>query len=221
MGLEDNNSGRGMTFFTLKSKIDDNTDPLFVQSEKVNGHWTETNKGNTMKGMLSGAKIETKKIKDMDYNFFVLFLEDNNGLMKIQMSHNRIAYSIINSIASNCNKISDYSFSVYKKASTDGKYVNGKASCKIGDERLEWAIDPTTVPERQPVMVGKVPKQQQIGGKLVWDYSDQQNFWEELFRNKIISILGTGGTHGSGAQATQPTAETTTASPQQEDDLPF
>ncbi len=218
-GLSNSGSGRNMQYFTLKSKVDDQTDPMFVQTEKVGGNWQETNTGDTISGMLAGAKIETKEIKGMTMNFFVLFLETQAGVhMKVSMSHNQIAYNIINSIAGNCNKLSKYAFSVYKKQSEDGKYWNGKCSSKIDGNKTEWAIDPKSAPDKEPVMIGNPPRQQMKSGKAVWDYSARESFWEALFRTKIMSVVGEGGTASSNNAAP---VNNTGANATQEDDLPF
>ncbi len=222
MGATNSGSGKPMQFFALKAKVDEANKPFFSQSEKIDDVWKQTNTFDTISGVLSGAKIEEKDLKGHGKKkFFVLYIEDDNGVCKLDMSHNNITYSIINSLAHNCNSLSNYSIQVYraKPVEKDGKtYHNGRAAVKIEGKNTEWFIQPYDAPKKEPVMVKGKPMMKD--GKPVYDDTEVREFWEKMFTDRIVSVLGTKSTQGGGGTTNEETSHTYTES-SQEDGLPF
>lgn len=218
MGGSNSNSGKPMTFFALKAKVDEQNKPFFSQSEKVNDTWQSTGKFDTITGMLSGAKIEEKDLKEHGKKkFFVLYMEDENGVYKVDLSHNQISYSIINSLASCCDKISTFSIGVYraKPVEKEGKtYYNGHAKVQINGKKTEWQVRPADAPKKEPVMVKGKPMIKE--GKQVFDDTEVREFWENLFMQSIVAIIGSGR---ATSPATESDSSTSNTSPK--DDLPF
>lgn len=186
MGAQNSNQGKNTKYYQLKAKTSETENPHFALSEKVNGSWTTTGTFDTISGLLCSAKIQEKEYEGVKSNVFVLTIEDEQETSKIQLTHNMITHSIINSLAGNINKLSTYSIQVYKKQD-NGKWW-GKASVKIDGEKSSWAIDPKTAPKKEPVMVNGKPFMQ--NGKQVFDDSALKAFYEDLFRTKVIAPLG-------------------------------
>ncbi len=221
MGASNSGGGKPMSFYALKAKVDEQNKPFFAQTEKVEGTWKETGTFDTLTGMLSGAKIEEKDLGTHGKKkFFMLYLEDDNGISKVQMSHNAITYSIINSLASCADTISDFSIQVYRakpEVRENKTYHNGRAAVKRGKEKTEWHINPKDAPKKVPVMVGDEPFLQD--GKQVYDDKKVREFWETLFTTAIISKVGEWNATPKPEASATTTANTTTTT--QEDDLPF
>ena len=223
-GPKNSGGGKPMLFLSLKAKVDAENKPYFIQSEKRDNGWALTNEFDTLEGMISGAKIEEKDLKEHGKKkFFVLYIEYEEGVMKVDMSHNAITYSIINSLASCVDKISDFSIGVWraKTENEKGTFYNGRAKVLKGGEKTEWAFRWEDVPRKEPVM--SKGKQMVKDGKPVWDDTDMRAWWEEKFQKHIVAKVGTGkqkeekpatSSQGSGVGETF-------SSSGPEDDLPF
>jgi|SRR6185437_13372882 len=190
MGGSNSNTGETMRFFSMKAKADASLSPSFTQSEKVEGSWKNTNVYDTITGMLCSASIETKDFNDGAKNFFTLILEDEEGKFKVSMSHNDLSYSIISSLASNCNSLSNFTIKLWKKESDDGKYWNGRAAVTADGQKTSWKIAPNTAPKKELITKkdGKTPLLKD--GKNQYDDEDRRLFWEKFFKENIVAALG-------------------------------
>lgn len=227
-GPKNSSGGKPVLFLSLKAKADEQNKPYFVQAEKKESGWALTNEFDTLEGMLSGAKIEEKDMKEYGKkNFFVLYIEFDEGVMKVDMSHNAVTYSIINSLASCANKLNNFSIAVYRTKNVsekDGKtYYNGRAAVKMEGEKTEWFMNPQDAPKKVALMTKSKGKDVPMlkDGKQMYDDSELREHWETVFTEQVIGKIGSGKTAsaGSGDQGSGAT-ETFTASTQ-EDDLPF
>jgi hypothetical protein len=223
-----NSSSKQMKFYSLKGKASAEESPNFALTEKVADKWQVTGNFDTMTGYLNSAEIKEKEYQGAKFNVFVLEIQDDNETSKVEMTHNSVTHSLINSLASDCNKLDEYSFVVKKKQTKgkDGKqYWNGTAyvNVKGKTESLRWSIDPQSAPKKEPVMVNGTQFIQ--NGKGVWDDSKVRIFWEDIFRNKIIGALGApvAKPQSSMPAASSPTEAQTPNLVQQndQDDLPF
>jgi hypothetical protein len=214
-----------MQFYSLKAKVDEQNEPFFAQSENVDGVWKETKTFDTMSGVIVGAKIEEKDMGTHGKKkFFMLFMEDEEGICKVQMSHNQVSYGIINSIASCVDKISKFTMKVYrKKEEKDNKtYWNGRSIVsKEGLKKTEWLVKMDTVPKKIPVMVDN--EQLIQDGKPVFSDKKVREFWENIFTNTIIAKVGDGGNKPEPAINTVNNngADNTNVTAKNGDDLPF
>lgn len=188
-----NSSSKNIKFYSLKGKVSAEETPNFALTEKVGEKWAITGNFDTMTGYLVSAEIKEKEFQGAKFNVFVLEINDDSETSKVEMTHNSITHSLINSLASDCNKLDEYSFTLRKKQTKgkDGKmYWNG--ACYINQkgrtESLKWSIDPQSAPRKEPVMVNGTQFVQ--NGKPVWDDTKVKAFWEDVFRTKIISVLG-------------------------------
>lgn len=181
-----NTSQKNIKFYQLKAKADETNNPYFGLSEKVDGKWQTTQKFDTLSGMLNSAEIKEKEYQGVKSNIFVIHLEDNEEKMQLEMTHNALSHSIINSLASDCNKVSMYLIQVWKKQANGKWFSNAKV--EIGGTKTSWKIDPKTAPKKEQVFVNGQPFKQQ--GKDVYDDSKLRTFYEEMFKNEIIAKLG-------------------------------
>ena len=185
-----NSASKQMKFYSLKGKASAEESPNFALTEKVADKWQVTGNFDTIFGYLNSAEIKEKEYNGAKFNVFVLEIQDNNETSKVEMTHNSVTHSLINSLATDCNKMDEYSFVVKKKQDKSKKYWNGAAyvNVKGKKESLRWSIDPQSAPKKEPVMVNGTQFIQ--NGKPVWDDSKVRAFWENIFRNKIIGALG-------------------------------
>lgn len=188
-----NSASKQMKFYSLKGKASAEESPNFALTEKVGDKWQVTGNFDTMTGYLNSAEIKEKEYQGAKFNVFVLEIQDDNETSKVEMTHNSVTHSLINSLASDCNKLDEYSFVVKKKQTKgkDGKqYWNGTAyvNVKGKTESLRWSLDPQSAPKKEPVMVNGTQFIQ--NGKGVWDDSKVRAFWEDIFRTKIVAALG-------------------------------
>lgn len=214
MGEKKSGSDLPMKFYALMAKVDADNKPYFRKSEKVDNAYKETGQFDGLTGMITGAKIEERQFDDGKKKFFVLYLTDEEAVRKVQMSYNQIAYSIINSLAGSIDTISDFAISVYRKQSEDGKYWNGRAKVLRAGQKTEWNHNPKDAPQRELITKkdGVTPILKE--GKKQYDDTDVRKFYEDLFIDKIVSLVG--------KKTPEPTSEGTgTNSSTQEDDLPF
>lgn len=189
-----NSTSENKKFYSLKAKVDETNDPHFALTEKVNGKWTTTGKFNLMSGMLNAAEIKQKEFEGAKFNTFVFTFDDGTEISQVEFTHNAITHSLINTLASDCNKLSTYNLSVYKKqvkSEKNGKtYWNGGIGVKTtgASENMKWSIDPQLAPKKEPVLMQNgEPFMQQ--GKAVYDSSKINKFWEDIFTTKIQNAL--------------------------------
>jgi hypothetical protein len=225
-----NSESKNYEFYSLKAKVDESNEPYFGQTEKVEGKWKETKRFDTMNGVIVGAFIDEKEFKPGEgkKKFFVLLMEENGTIAKVAMTHNQVAYGIINSIASCVDKLSKFSIKVYRDKPTTGDngktYYNGKSFVKKENNKTEWHVRMQDAPKKEPVMLAGGVQYKTPDGKLVFDSTKVQAFWENIFTIAIVGKVGTGKPTAPAAEATQnnTAAATNTFVPQsQEDDLPF
>lgn len=208
--LGDNNSAN-VKFINLKQKAgaQEAETPRFWLNEKVNGTWTATKSFGVVEGQLNKAEIVEKDIKGVKTRFFILEMQDGEEKYKVTMSHGSLTYSLINSLASNCNSLQKYKLSVSKKQSKDGQYWNGQGYVNVEGEKdmQKWSIDPQSdlVPKKQKVM-GPNGQPFMQNGKQVYDDTAVKAFWEQVFTEKIVAHLG-----GSSARPAQTSAAPATS----------
>jgi len=220
-----NSATKSMKFYSLKAKASETETPNFALTEKVNEKWQITNNFDTMTGYLNSAEIKEKEYQGAKFNVFVLEIQDDNETSKVEMTHNSVTHSLINSLASDCNTLDEYSFTVKKKQTKgkDGKsYWNGTCYINIKGrtESLKWSIDPQSAPRKEPVQ-GPDGKPFMLQGKQVWDDSKVRAFWEDIFNAKIVSVLGKSAPSVKVAAAAPATQESNNNAADIADDLPF
>lgn len=187
-----NRESKNYKFYGLKAKVDATNDPYFALQEKgSDGKWTNTNKYNTISGNIIAASLEEKEFNGVKENVFVLILDDDTETMKVTMTHNNITHGIINALANEPNKMMPYEISVTKKQSNNKWYGNGWVNRKLSEakgENVKWLIDPKSAPRSTQVMVNGQPFKQ--NGKDVYDHTEPRKFWEQFFKDKIVSYFG-------------------------------
>jgi hypothetical protein len=224
MGATNSNTGKNTKFYSLKAKADETNTPYFGLIEKVNDKWQITSRFDTMTGLLTSAEIKEKEYNGSKFNIFVLIIEDEAERIQIELTHNGLTYSIINSLASNCNKMDTYTIQVYKKQSTDKKYWNANCSIYLNgnkEDKVKWKVDPTTAPKKVPVMVDGKPFM--MNGQPVKDDSALRAFYEDMFRSDIISRLSPNVKTTETGQNTASSDTVTDVTPivDAENDMPF
>jgi len=223
-------NGKNVAFYALNAKASATETPHFVLSKKEGETWTKTDVGNEMFGIfLVSAEIREKENKDKGtkFNVFVLTVQDEKETCELTLTHNSITYLLINSLASDCNKLEEYSFIVGKKQ--DGKYWNGTCYVNIKNhsKSLQWHIDFKAAPRKEPVMTPDPsdPSKMihlELNGAKVWNDSKLKAFWENIFKSKIIAALGgpTPSRDEKQEHATE-TAKPDLQGSADQDDLPF
>ena len=139
-----------------------------------------------MFGIITKAEILEREFEGKKSNFFRFQLTDENEVSYIDMTHNGITYSILNSLASDFDTTKEISIRVYKKdQEKDGKiYYNGKAYVASEGDTLSWAVEIKDAPK--PELVTKADGSPVIiNGSKVYDKEGVTSFWEELFNSKI------------------------------------
>ncbi len=198
MATRESQGGKNVAFYQLNAKTSESETPHFVLNKKEGDKNVKHNVGNEMFGIyLLSAQIKEleNKAKGTKFNVFVLTVQDDKETCELTLSHNAVTYALINCLASDCNKLDEYSFVVGKKQS--GKYWNGTCyvNVKGRDKGLQWSIDFTAAPKKDPVMVpdpmdaSKLVQFEQNGAK-VWNDTKVRMFWENIFRDKIMGALG-------------------------------
>ncbi len=214
-----NSTQKQTGFYNLKAKVSESENPYFGKAEKINGAWTipDDKRFNTMTGMLNKAEIKEKEYQGAKFNVFCITMEDDNETLILEMTHNSLAYSIINTLASDLNKLDTYTIKVYKvQSKTDKQYWNGGCEIRVGKnpDKLKWLVNPAETPKKVPVMVGDKPLMKM--GKKVLDDTAQREYWEKFFREKIIAVLGSGTPAASPKTTTEPADE-----PGDNEEVPF
>lgn len=181
-----NPESKNVKFYSLKAKVDATNDPFFSLTEKVNDSWQQTATFNEMFGIITKAEILEREFEGKKSNYFRFQLTDENEVSYVDMTHNGITYSILNSLASDFDTTKEISIRVYKKEQEkDGKtYYNGKAYVAAEGDPLSWAVEIKDAP--RPELVTKADGSPVIvNGSKVYDKEGVVSFWEELFNSKI------------------------------------
>jgi hypothetical protein len=179
-----NSSSQRTNYYTLNAKCDETNTPLFKKAQKVNGAWDYSQTFDTIKGNLVNLSIFEKEYEGTKSNRFRIKLNDGEDFDQIEMSHNSLTYSIINSLLALLEQDStmiDLSIKVYKRKDNGGKFWPG-AEVNYGGQKLSWKLSmgaDSIVPKPAPVLVSGKPFLQ--NGKPVYDNSATQKFWEEQF----------------------------------------
>jgi hypothetical protein len=117
-----NPESKNVKFYSLKAKVDATNDPFFSLTEKVNDSWQQTATFNEMFGVITKAEILEREFEGKKSNYFRFQLTDENEVSYVDMTHNGITYSILNSLASDFDTTKEISIRVYKKEQEkDGK----------------------------------------------------------------------------------------------------
>lgn len=220
-----NPESKNVKFYSLKAKVDATNDPFFSLTEKIDNSWRKTATFNEMFGVLSKVEMLEKEFEGKKSNYFRLHLIDENEVSYVDMTHNGITYSILNSLASDFDISKEISIRVYKQEQVkDGvTYYNGKSYVSVEGESLPWAIEMKDAPK--PELVTKADGTPVIvNGSKVYDKENVISFWEELFNSKIKNKFSSGSSK-------QNTVDQHVVSPvqeveqdvedEEEDDLPF
>lgn len=210
MGASNSNSKK-VTFFSLKAKVDATNKPFFGKSEKVNEKWQITDTFDTISGFLIGAEIVVKEFEGAKQNIFKLKFEDGEDNMQVEMTHNNLTYSIINTLAGLTDTFSKIEIQVWRN-DKDGKFF-GNASIKFGNEKMQWSFAPATAPKKEPVTDKKGQPIMQ-NGKQLYDATELKAFYENVFISKVIPLCQTKATP---ATMDSPDEQSDPGS----DDLPF
>lgn len=181
-----NSQQKQLKFYSLKAKSDETNKPFFGLSEKIDNTWKQTQQFDTISGTLSGAEIASKEYKGTSQNIFRIRLTDGEETSQIEMTHNTVAYSIINTLSTLQDTISDIMIRVYK-TERDGKFY-GNAYIEANGKKLSWGMKPTDAPRKEPVTL-KGGKPMLKDGKQVYDDSAVRTFYENLFSNTIASLF--------------------------------
>lgn len=207
-----NQESKNLKFYSLKAKVDKDIDPHFAITEKVDDKWQVTGKFNEMFGKITKVDIQEKVYDDVKSNIFRLYMEDENETSCIDLTHNAITYSILNTLSSEFDTSKEISIKVYKKSSEkDGKtYWNGRASLTVQGEKLGWGIEIADVPRPEQLFNGK-GQPVLTNGKKTFDNSGVVAFWEDVFNTKIAPKFNTA------SPDPQPTSEGKPAESQKED----
>lgn len=192
-----NSTSSNVKFYSLKAKTSNEETPHFALTEKVDGAWKTTGTYDTLTGCITKAEIKEKEWNGTKFNAFLFTLNDGQEESRVEMTHNSITHNLINSLASDCNVLDEYSFVLRKKQVKAGNgkmYWNGTCYVNVkGKEKgLSWSIDMKATPKKEPVMVpdgkgGLIQFQQ--AGKGVWDDSKVKAFWENIFITKIMPAV--------------------------------
>lgn len=214
-----NSTNENKKFYSLKAKVDETNDPHFALTQKVNGKWETTGKFNLMSGMLDNAVLKAKEYEGDKFNTFVFTFNDGVEISQVEFTHNSITHSFLNTLASDCNKLSTYNLSVYKKPSEKNgkKYWNGGIGVKLtgASENMKWHIDPQAAPKKVAVMAGDKPVI--VKGKQIYDDTELRKFWEDIFVSKIQNVLNV----PTAKPAVTSEASNITSTNDDNDDLPF
>lgn len=183
MGASNSENTR-TNYYQMNAKCDENNSPVFKKAKKVNGAWDYSEQYDTITGNIVNMTIGEKEFEGAKFNTFRIRLNDGTEFDQIEMSHNSLTYSIINSLLSLLDQDStmlDLSIKVYKRKDNNGKFWPG-AEVNYGGQKLSWKLSlgaDSTVPKPVPVMVSGKPFMQ--NGKQVYDNTEVKAFWEAQF----------------------------------------
>jgi hypothetical protein len=185
MGASNSNS-KQIKFYSLKAKADETNKPHFGFYEKVNEKWQITETFDTISGSLVGAEIAVKEYQGAKQNIFKIKLADGEEISQIEMTHNSISYSIINTLSSLAHTLGELKIKVYK-SSKDGKHY-GNAFIENEGQKMAWAFQPSEAPKRLAVTLPS-GKPMLKDGIQVYDDSETREFYENVFTTKIVNLV--------------------------------
>lgn len=217
-----NSESRNLKFYSLKAKVDETNDPFFALSKKTDSGW-ETESFTELFGKITKAEIIEKDFKEVKSNLFRFNLIDDNETSVLDMTHNAISYSILNTLSSDFDVNKEVSIRVYKVENTgnDGKkYWNGRSYITVEGEKLGWAIDIADLPK--PEQLFKANGDPVItNGKNTYDKSPVIDYWENVFNTKIKSKFNSNESDPNVTNSTPSTENESDQAPGDDDDLPF
>lgn len=223
-----NQEQRNLKFYALKAKVDNTNNPEFVVTEKVNDTWQITGRYSEMFGVITKIEMLEREYDGTKSNYFKFYIVDENETSVVDMTHNAITYSILNTLASDFDTSKQVEISVYKKsAEKDGKtYWNGRASITAEGEKLNWAIDVNDIP-RPEQLFNKKGDPVITNGKNTYDNSAVLSFWEDIFLTRVQPKFKSENAPSPSSTTSQPEPTPTNSAPvnntsgDDEDDLPF
>lgn len=231
-----NQEQRNLKFYALKAKVDEKTNPEFVVTEKVNDTWQVTGRFSEMFGVITKIEMVEKEYKGVKSNYFKFYIVDENETSVVDMTHNAITYSILNTLASDFDTSKQISISVYKKESekdaNGNTFWNGRASVTAEGEKLNWAIEIADMP-RPEQLFNKKGEPVLTNGKNTYDNSGVIAFWEDVFVNRVQPKFKSENAPKQNPNPTEPVTTTppdttpnsapvtNTTGGEDEDDLPF
>lgn len=220
-----NSQSRTINYFKLNAKCDEQNVPHFLLSEKIDGKWVKSKKFDTISGSLVKAEIKEKEYEGVKSKVFQIRLDDGNEICQVEMSHNGLSYSIINSICNIKNTLETICINVYRrKPNEKSPKPQAGAFVYLNDNRedkLSWKYSMDIVPKREeqkkadgtPLL---------IKGAKVYDDTKLREFWEAKFISDIVS-LATSKEHSDIINnfSSKPTIQPNTNFNAETDDLPF
>lgn len=221
-----NQESKNVKFYSLKAKVDATNDPFFSLTEKVGESWAQTGTFTEMFGTITKAETIEKEFEGVKSNLFRLQLTDENEVSYLDMTHNGITYSILNTLSSDFDVTKEVTIRVYKKVDEkDGKtYYNGRAYLESNGTSLNWGVDIKDVPKAEQV-VKKDGTPLKQNGFNVYDKEAVIKFWEDLFKEKIQNKFVA---KSEPSTSTETSTETKVEKPQtkkqeevDDEDLPF
>lgn len=190
MGASNSENTR-TNYYQMNAKCDDNNTPKFKKANKVNGAWDYSEQFDTISGNLVNLSIGEKEFEGAKFNVFRMRLNDGTEFDQVEMSHNGLTYSILNSLLSlltHDSTMLDLSIKLYKRKDDKGKLWPG-AMVEYGGQKLPWALSmgaDTIIPKSVPVLVNGKPFMQ--SGKQVFDSTEVKVFWEEQFKKLMEKV---------------------------------
>lgn len=181
MGLS-NSSNQKTNYCQMNAKCDETNTPIFKKATKTSSGWDYSQTFDTVSGNLVNISIAEKTIKDVKSNVFRIKFNDGEEFNQVEMSHNNLTYSILNSLMSLMDQDStmlDLSIKLYRRKDDKGKFWPG-AEVNYNGKKMPWKFSmgaDSIIPKATPVMVGNQPFIQ--NGKAVMDTSKVKAFWEE------------------------------------------
>jgi hypothetical protein len=188
MGARNSEGSKNIKFYSLKAKVDATNDPHFTLNEKVDDKWVSGGTFSEMFGVITKAETVVKTFEGVESTSFRLYLSDVSETSSLDLTHNAVTYSILNSLSSEFDVSKEVKISVYKTVNDKNSktYYNGKASVRVGEESIPWGLDIKEVPRPEQLFkdaAKKTPLTQ--NGKNVFDHDGVKAFWEDLFNTKI------------------------------------
>lgn len=231
MGARNPENNKSVKFYSLKAKVDATNEPYFSLTEKVGDEWKVTGTYNEMFGVITKAEMLERTFEGQTSKYFRFQLTDENEVSYIDMTHNTITYSILNSLASDFDTTKEITLRVYKKENVsekDGKtYYNGRSYIMAGDESLSWAYEIKDLPVAEQVFK-KDGTPLKANGFNVYDKEEVLSFWENAFlkdiQPKFTSQNFTASSpteQGEYTEKAVPQTQTAGDANDDEDDLPF
>ena len=188
MGANNTDSNKSVKFYSLKAKVDATNDPHFSLSEKIDDSWKVTDTFNEMFGVITKAEIIEKTFEGQVSKIFRLQLTDENEVSFLDMTHNTVTYSILNTLASDFDTTKEIKLRVYKTENVsekDGKtYFNGRSFITTGEDSIKWAYEVKDLPRAEQVFK-KDGTPLKANGFNVYDKEEVLKFWENMFLKDV------------------------------------